>query len=162
MVNSQAVAGIAATALLSSAQAAESATNLVTINSDLAVQVCSPTTVRVVRSPAGTSVSQAVAGKESLMVKPGFCADDFSDYTVTKGSSGAVTSVSTSELHLGVGSAPGFELSFASKEGDAILNELSSSFVATKDPAQPSVKTFKVQQAWSVDEDEGLFGVRFG
>ena len=101
-------------------------------------------------------ISQAVAGKQSLMVKPGFCSNNFSDFAVSKGPSGEITSVSTSELHIDVGSAT---LSFSSSGGGNILNEVSNSFTQTKDPAQPNVKTYKVQQGWSVDEDEGIFGV---
>lgn len=117
-----------------------------TSEADIELQVFSPSTVRIIKSPKNWTYT-----KSSLVVtaKPQSAGFNIS-------AEGDKVVFSTSVISITIDTTSG-EIAFSTKNGKALLSESGSPMFTPRDDA--GVKAFKVKQSFRLDTDEAIYGL---
>jgi alpha-D-xyloside xylohydrolase len=133
---------------------------LVEVSSTLVIGVCDESVLRVVRAPKGGSLTAKaeLMARKSLMVSPEWPAG-VPKYTVKRDAAGNVITITTSLITATI-KPDGSTVTFSDPKSGAVLTAEvgTSNFTPTKDPALPQATTYVVEQSFSADEAEGLYG----
>ena len=144
----------AATPVTASASCGTASGSLVEIIPTLVIGVCADGVLRVVRTPSGVSAKAALLAKRSLMVDPNFPAG-VPSFNVSN-ASGVVT-IETATIKATIDKQQ--NVSFTSAiEKKPLLSEVGHRFTPTHDPAKPLMKQHIIEQSFSADDGEGLYG----